>query len=173
MIRTDFSRYEFPELIDQRGYKSAVEVGVNIGQFSYYLLKHSKLEILVGVDPFAGRFKSAMKGATSLLEPYTVPNSPRYRLIRKHSMQAAADLAKDGRWYDFIYIDADHHQDCVRDDITCWMNLVRPGGILAGHDYVEDHPGVMAAVDEFAAKSGWPLYVTREAWGSWFFEIPK
>ena len=169
MIRTDFSRYEFPELIDNRGYKSAVEVGVNIGQFSYYLLKHSKLEILVGVDPFAGRFKSAMKGATSLMEPF----GSRYRLIRKPSVEAAAILKQDGRWYDFIYIDANHSQDFVRNDLRSWVNLVRPGGILAGHDYVEDHPGVMESVDEFAAKIGWPLYVTREAWGSWFFEVPK
>lgn len=171
MIRTNFSRYEFPELIDQRGYKSAVEVGVNIGQFSYYLLKHSKLEILVGVDPFAGRFKSAMKGAVTLLEPYIA--SKRYRLMRKHSWDAAQELAKDGRWYDFIYVDAGHDLTSIRSDIESWLPLVRPGGIIAGHDYVEDHPFVVQAVDEFAAKTGWQLHLTREAWASWFFEVPK
>lgn len=169
--RTNFSRYEFPELIDQRGYKSAVEVGVNIGQFSYYLLKHSKLEILVGVDPYRGRFKSAMKGAVTLLEPYI--SNRRYRLIRKYSFDAALELAQDGRWYDFVYIDGAHDRFAVESDIRNWLPLIRPGGIIAGHDYVEDHPGVVEAVDECAASSGWPLYVTREAWGSWFFEVPK
>lgn len=172
MIRTNFSRYEFPELIDQRGYKSAVEVGVNLGQFSYHLLKYSQLTVLVGVDSYKRRFAHYMKGAVSLLEPYTAIN--RYKLHRMGSVDAANMLSKDGRLYDFIYIDADHSKAAVAADIAAWYPLVRPGGILAGHDYVDVvHQEVQEAVNEFAEASGLQLHVTREAWGSWFFEIPQ
>ncbi len=34
----------------------------------------------------------------------------------------------------FVFIDADHRYDAVRADIRAWINKVRPGGILAGHD---------------------------------------
>ena len=33
-----------------------------------------------------------------------------------------------------VFIDADHRYHAVRADIRAWINKVRPGGILAGHD---------------------------------------
>ncbi len=36
---------------------------------------------------------------------------------------------------DLVFIDGDHSYECVRQDIDSWMPKVRPGGILAGHDY--------------------------------------
>ena len=52
-------------------------------------------------------------------------------------------------WVDFVFIDAEHTYEGVRDDIIAWSPKVRPGGIIAGHDYTpERFPGVVAAVDE-------------------------
>lgn len=171
MIRTNFSRYEFPELIDERNYKIAVEVGVNLGQFSYYLLKHSKLDLLISVDAYRGKYKSAMKGAATLLEPFALQG--RSQLVRLTSVKAAEYHGDQNCDFDFVYIDAAHDEASVTQDIEAWMPLIRPGGIIAGHDYCEQHPGVIQAVNKFAKKTGWELYLTREAWASWFFEIPK
>ena len=74
---------------------------------------------------------------------------------------------------DFVYIDADHSEASVTADLEAWAPLVRPGGILAGHDYCEAHRnGVIQAVDKFASKTGWEFSLTREAWASFVFRIP-
>lgn len=36
---------------------------------------------------------------------------------------------------DFVYIDGNHSNDSVKDDIICWMPKVKKNGILSGHDY--------------------------------------
>ncbi len=53
---------------------------------------------------------------------------------------------------DFVFIDASHEYEDVRDDILAWYPKVKPGGIIAGHDYYHDEydwfPGVKRAVNE-------------------------
>jgi len=49
---------------------------------------------------------------------------------------------------DFAFIDANHTYDFVRRDISAILPKMKDGGILAGHDYNEAHPGCMQAVDE-------------------------
>ncbi len=50
---------------------------------------------------------------------------------------------------DFIFLDALHTHEAVRTDIDRWGSLVRPGGILAVHDYGSDaFPGIAQAVQE-------------------------
>jgi predicted O-methyltransferase YrrM len=47
-----------------------------------------------------------------------------------------------------VFLDGDHSEQAVRDDIQAWMRHLRPDGILAGHDfYCEDNPGVTYAVE--------------------------
>jgi predicted O-methyltransferase YrrM len=40
-----------------------------------------------------------------------------------------------GQPLDFVYIDGDHGYEAVINDITNYSSKVRPGGIIAGHDY--------------------------------------
>ena len=37
---------------------------------------------------------------------------------------------------DFAYIDARHDYCGVKDDLEAYWPLIKPGGIMAGHDYV-------------------------------------
>ena len=53
--------------------------------------------------------------------------------IRMDSV-SASKLYNDNS-LDFVYIDADHSYESVKDDIISWLPKVKPGGILAGHDY--------------------------------------
>lgn len=51
--------------------------------------------------------------------------------------------------FDLVFIDADHSYEAVKFDIAHFGPLVRPGGILCGHDYEPEHrPGLVRAVDE-------------------------
>ncbi len=61
--------------------------------------------------------------------------------------EAAAETFADGS-LSFVFIDADHRYDAVAQDIRSWSSKVKPGGILAGHDYTDEWPGVVKAVDE-------------------------
>ena len=56
---------------------------------------------------------------------------------------------------DSVYIDADHCYPAVRADIAAWLPKVRPGGIIAGHDFwPEKFPGVCRAVHEAFGPTG-------------------
>ena len=66
----------------------------------------------------------------------------------KMESHIAADLY-DNESVDFVFIDANHHYDFVMRDIECWYPKVKSGGVIAGHDYDQNHNGVIKAVSEF------------------------
>jgi predicted O-methyltransferase YrrM len=47
-----------------------------------------------------------------------------------------------------VFIDGAHDIESVRADIRAWKPKIRPGGLLAGHDYSLAWPGVRRAVSE-------------------------
>ena len=66
----------------------------------------------------------------------------RLHVIRAPSTSVTVPLA------DVVFIDADHTEDAVRADINHWRERVKDGGVLAGHDFQPDYPGVQKAVRE-------------------------
>ena len=64
------------------------------------------------------------------------------------SIDAARLLFQDGVVLDSVYIDARHDYDSILSDIEAWTPLVKSGGIIAGHDYFAQFPGVIDAVNE-------------------------
>jgi len=46
----------------------------------------------------------------------------------------------DGEMVDFLFIDGDHTEKGAEQDFNDYGNLVRPGGIIAFHDIVENQP---------------------------------
>lgn len=69
--------------------------------------------------------------------------------MRTDSATGAIALGRRlGRVFDFVFIDGDHSREGCAADIAAYRQLVRDGGVIAGHDYAEKHPGVIAAVDE-------------------------
>jgi hypothetical protein len=52
-------------------------------------------------------------------------------------------------FFDFVYVDADHAEPCVKKDCNDWWPKVKMGGIICGHDYNEpSNLGVTHAVNE-------------------------
>ena len=71
-----------------------------------------------------------------------------YKAIRAQSLQAVKQFEDNS--LDFVFIDASHEYEDVKDDIRTWYPKVKEGGIIAGHDYLNlDFPGVEKAVHEF------------------------
>jgi hypothetical protein len=55
-------------------------------------------------------------------------------------------VAEGSLLFDLVFIDALHDQPSVEQDIALWWPTVRPGGVLAGHDFNHKWPGVQRAV---------------------------
>lgn len=53
-----------------------------------------------------------------------------------------------GQKADMVFIDGEHTYEACRRDIKTFRPLIKPGGILYGHDYSEGFPGVMKAANE-------------------------
>jgi hypothetical protein len=86
-------------------------------------------------------------------------NRPWIELVRDFSVEGSTRF-EDG-YFDFIYIDAAHDYDSVKDDLEAWWPKLQDGGIFSGHDYFPDTRiwrgkacGVYQAVNEFAEKMG-------------------
>lgn len=58
-----------------------------------------------------------------------------------------AALWPTSRPLDLIFIDGDHSYEACRDDIQAWRQHVRPGGILAVHDYGALHTVTRAVAE--------------------------
>jgi hypothetical protein len=150
-----------------------VEIGAYLGRSTAYLgaaIKRSGKKIRVYViDLWDGWFYDDDRQQTPMREGgdvfwHFVNNMRRGGVddvlcpLKMPSAQAVT-LFDDGS-LDFVFIDGDHGYEAVRRDLTTWFPKVRRGGILGGHDYVNnDFPGVRRAVDEFFAAQELPFEV--------------
>ena len=75
----------------------------------------------------------------------TFQKNPNCKILRKTSLKAASRVPDE---LDLVFIDGAHSYENVKQDIALWLPKVRKGGILSGHDYSLEHPGVLKAVDE-------------------------
>jgi len=78
-------------------------------------------------------------------------SSKKARILRMPSSVAARQF--DDGYFDFVFLDAIHFYDYVREDIDLWLPKIRAGGMFAGDDYGlvkfnEIDGGVKRAVDE-------------------------
>jgi hypothetical protein len=64
---------------------------------------------------------------------------------------------------DFVFIDANHSYEAVLSDLHAWWPKIRPGGLLAGHDY--GWSGVAKAVYEFFGCADLSLPGHPHCWG--------
>lgn len=80
-----------------------------------------------------------------------------------HSLKAAHAISGEPRFC-LVFIDGEHTYDACREDIAAWKPHIRKGGILCGHDYGRQFPGVPTAVDEAGGQ-------VIEGSTIWFMEI--
>lgn len=126
--------------------KIVLEVGSYCGRSTICLAKTAVA--VTAVDTFDGR-GTAAQGDTF---PQFIRNLDRHgvvnkvRPVRADSVTVLPDLPPV---YDLVFIDGDHSYESVKQDAELASRVLKPGGILAFHDYdSESDPGVTQAVDE-------------------------
>ena len=118
------------------GRKRIVEVGVWHGVNTRRLRSAMSSDgILLGVDPFPpGRLGFSAPRQIALREVGSVRNGT-MRWERSTSVEAARRYAAtDSVPPDFVFIDAEHTYEGLRQDWEAWSPLVGMGGIVALHD---------------------------------------
>jgi len=134
------------------------EIGVSHGDFSYNILTVMPAVKLHLVDTWElnDQLPDPISAYNHTMAKLSGFDQCRYSLIKSTSVNAAKLFADD--YFDFIYIDADHSCDAVAEDLQAWYPKVRSGGLVIGHDYCQPW-GVVQAVDEFAAKLNYKIFV--------------
>lgn len=131
----------FAELKCKRG----VEIGTDQGEYAEVLLQTIPNLELICADPWKaeayvkGEQPESREDQTFFDKRYEetkerLKNYPNVDIWRCTSMQALEGVI-DGS-LDFVYIDGNHDFLNVTLDIHHWLKKLKPGGILAGHDYV-------------------------------------
>lgn len=139
---------------------TVVEVGCYRGESTLEFLKRAA--VVVCVDPWQD-WTDLNDGVPSrgvqtrqAEDAFDAAVKPFYGRVCKLKMQSvAASLILAGMSFDCVYIDGSHEEAAVAGDITVWMPHIKPGGVLACHDYGNvPFTGVQRAVDKKFPKQG-------------------
>jgi Methyltransferase domain len=188
------TRNDLPELLNRRGLVgTGVEIGVKRGLFSEVILRGWRGRKLISIDPWLEAPRDEYVDVSNVRQAQherfydeTLKRlsvfGERSEIWRMTSAQGAARI--EARQLDFVYLDARHDYDSVKEDLQLWFGKIRPGGVFAGHDYFDGlRPqgmfGVKSAVDEFFGERSLTVNGTyvdarfrRGSPPSWLVEIP-
>jgi len=194
-------RNDIGYLLEELNFTHGVEVGVQRGRFSaIHVLPHWKsCQSYKLVDLWANQenYVDSANVADNMQEQIFRGAKARLakfgnitEFFRMSSLEAAKLIENVS--LDFVYVDARHDYCGVKEDILLYWPKLRPGGIMAGHDFVyaadvvgdktgdwsicadgSIHPeAVRGAVEEFANDNGLTISTTNEMHASWMFRKP-
>lgn len=156
------TRENLKDLFGEKKIKIA-EIGVEFGGFTdTYYNEENEINLIDmwetnGNDYyFSQRDGQVERGYQMILEKYS--NKPNVKIVKMDSTEASK-LFED-EYFDWIYIDADHSYEGVKQDISMWWPKLKKGGLFSGHDFDPSHNdpnyekyGVKIAVEEFFGKN--------------------
>lgn len=174
-VRIKVSRHwELPRILSRLKFTVGAEVGVAEGFFSTRLLSKIPNLKLYSIDSWENYpeyldyhgidLHQKYEEAVIRLKPYNC------EIIKAYSMDAVKRFADES--LDFVYIDAAHDYNHVYEDVREWHKKVRPGGIMAGHDFGKRRRyGVVKAVTEWMAKKNIrPLMIlSKDPYPTWMY----
>jgi hypothetical protein len=157
---------------------TAVEVGTHQGVFASEFMRRFRGTISL-VDPWEGFTEGfdtyyPASDESSRSRDYDMHLAMvamdqfygRYSVFRMTSEEAVTNFADES--VGIVYIDALHEYEDVKKDIELWYPKVQRGGIISGHDFDAELPGVVRAVEEFRKSSGLRIYLTDGGMSSWW-----
>jgi predicted O-methyltransferase YrrM len=148
-----------------------VEVGSYCGASGEIIASSFPNSILNCVDPWEryteegsvydlDRQELELKEAEGIFDS-VMAKHPNMRKNKMPSIKYAENLQPES--IDFIYIDGNHQYSSVVEDLKTWYDKVKPGGVIAGHDY--GWTSVNSALKDFFNEAP----VSTFCDGSWFY----
>lgn len=153
------------------GFTKGAEIGVEKAKFSEFLCVQMPEATIYCIDVWK-RYDGDhgyKHQKNYLIAKERLSKCPNAILVKDLSTNIARQMPKNS--LDFVYIDANHDFDFVMEDIISWSRVVKPGGYICGHDYMEYKSiKVIEAVNAYIENhSVRTLYVTDEKKPSWYF----
>ena len=167
----NINRYHIPYLINNNNYQNYVEIGIQSGVFTEYVLKNTNIPVY-GVDPFqpcngneCGWDKhhdiviatQEMQDETKNICIEKLSKFNNFNYINMSSIEYGLSIPDNS--LDIVFIDGDHSTKGVTKDLEIFYKKIRKGGFLVGHDYggnfgiFEPVVQVQPAVDNFCLKN--------------------
>jgi len=165
------TRKDLAQLYNTFGYKVGAEIGVQRGHHAKLMFENIEGLKLYCVDPWDAYNRISQKKMEAVyLDCQKQLKGRNVELMKMTSMHAVKSF-EDGS-LDFVYIDGLHEFDSVMRDVMHWARKVRPGGIVAGHDYYPFYQGgIMPAIDAYTRAhniNDWYI-TTDDEFPSWFW----
>lgn len=159
-------------LIDPKKHKRIAEIGVWKGDLSKMIIRRFKPEYFLMVDPLLRELNDQEDYICTMGEK--IKTQRQLNNIAKKLEKLPADFKRmtsleavkevEDSSLDFVFIDALHKYEAVKEDIQAWLPKIRKGGILAGDDYHGKHMDeVKIAVDE--------LLRVKNIGKIWYYEV--
>jgi predicted O-methyltransferase YrrM len=162
------------EMLSDREKLIAAEIGVRGGSHAAFLIDELNISEIYLIDPYEDYPEyhtdwadDEVMSKTEMEAKDALESFSSTKFVKEHSNEALSAVPND---IDFVYIDGNHAHEYVKNDISNYYPILKEGGILAGHDYHDDWPGVVKAVDDFANDRELRLHTDR--FSDWFFIKP-
>lgn len=155
-INTSLTAAETAELQRLANDGDVLEIGSAYGYSTVALALVARS--VVAVDPHTGH--GSYYELQANLNAYGVADKVRIVQMRSQDIlpRMAGDVEKYSKTckrYDLVWIDGDHTAEVVEHDVNWALKLLKPGGVLACHDYDEvTCPGVRQALDKLFGGPG-------------------
>lgn len=159
----DIIKKSFPN-----GVENAIEIGVYKGVFAKQIYNRLSPKKLFLVDPWIrfseAEFKDYLDNTQedwNAIYEKVKKDLGRYsnvEILRTVSLKAVQNFWD--RYFDFIYIDANHKYEYALEDMRAWFPKLKVGGFFCGHDF--DLKGVNQAVKEFSQEKNLQIFVTTK-----------
>jgi len=151
------------------------EVGVAEGEFSYDIMKRCAPKKLHLIDAWdSERFEPGLKRVEAQF--FESISSGVIEINRGLSTDVLQRF--DDGYFDWVYIDTDHSYETTRKELALSARKVKPGGLIAGHDFTTGNPsralryGVIWACNEFCVEEGWEYaFLTLETSGHFSYAL--
>lgn len=162
----DVGRDIIPGLLHHLDFRKGVELGVASGCFSEQIIRANPQMKLIGIDPYLPYtdYRDYSKESTFIkLEEEAKRRLSRfhnYEFLKKLSMDAINDFEDES--LDFCFLDANHEDPFVTQDIYNWPKKIKKGGIISGHDYMFTREG------DFRVKQTIQRYTKENNINPWF-----
>lgn len=130
-----------------------IEVGSYVGYSAAAFLKSGKIKSITCIDQWTGGYdpKDISSGSdfNEVERLFDILASTHPEITKLKMDSAIAHNEFENESVDFIYIDANHQYEFVKNDLINFLPKIKKGGIIGGHDYGQRMwDGVQKAVDE-------------------------